>query len=75
MASPYGLGAQMWSVQMPLLIFGSDALKDEFLPCLVKGDPIGALAVTEPTADSEPVQSQGYGRARLAPITAAKLYA
>ena len=28
----FGLGAQMWSVQMPLLIFGSDALKDQFLP-------------------------------------------
>jgi len=49
----FGLGAQMWSVQMPLLIFGSDALKDQFLPRLVKGDLIGAHAVTEPAAGSD----------------------
>jgi alkylation response protein AidB-like acyl-CoA dehydrogenase len=49
----FALGAQMWSVQMPILSFGSDALKERYLPRLVSGDSIGAHSVTEPGHGSD----------------------
>jgi len=49
----FALGAQMWSVQMPLLVFGSEIQKDQFLPGLISGRIIGAHAVTEPVAGSD----------------------
>lgn len=49
----FALGAQMWSVQMPLLIFGTESQKERYLPGLVSGGLIGAHAVTEPEAGSD----------------------
>src|SRR5712691_7624805 len=49
----FALGAQMWSVQMPTLIFGSEGLKERYLPGLISGQIIGAHAVTEPGAGSD----------------------
>lgn len=37
----------------PILRFGSEALKREYLPRAVKGDKIGAFALTEPDAGSD----------------------
>lgn len=48
-----GLGAQIWPFQMPLLEFASDALKDRYLPGLVRGDLIAAHAVTELASGSD----------------------
>jgi alkylation response protein AidB-like acyl-CoA dehydrogenase len=49
----FALGAQLWSVQMPILLFGTDAQKDRFLPDLVAGRSVGAHAVTEPGSGSD----------------------
>jgi len=49
----FALGAQMWSVQMPILLFGSDEQKERFLPDLVAGRLSGAHAVTEPESGSD----------------------
>jgi alkylation response protein AidB-like acyl-CoA dehydrogenase len=49
----FGLGAQLWSVQMPILALGSEDQKEHYLPGLVDGTLIGAHAVTEPEAGSD----------------------
>jgi len=47
MAAHNGLGCG------PLVNWGSDALKETFLPMLTSGDYLGALALTEPDAGSD----------------------
>jgi len=49
----FALMAQLWSVQMPILQFGTDTQRDRYLPRLVDGSLIGAHAVTEPEAGSD----------------------
>jgi len=49
----FGMSAQMWDVQMPILDFGSDVLKKQYLPPLCSGQSIGAIAITEPGAGSD----------------------
>jgi alkylation response protein AidB-like acyl-CoA dehydrogenase len=49
----FSLNAQMWACQMPLLRFGTEAQKREWLPKLVSGETIGAHAITEPGAGSD----------------------
>src|SRR5262249_33851299 len=49
----FSLNAQMWAVQMPLVHYGSEAQKREWLPRLVSGKVIGAHAITEPGAGSD----------------------
>lgn len=49
----FALGAQMWSVQIPILLFGNDEQKERFLPELVAGRMVGAHAVTEPGSGSD----------------------
>lgn len=49
----FSLNAQMWAVQMPLVHYGSEAQKQEWLPKLVTGEAIGAHAITEPGAGSD----------------------
>jgi alkylation response protein AidB-like acyl-CoA dehydrogenase len=43
----------MWSVQLPLLRFGSEAQKQRYLPGMCRGELIGAHAITEPEAGSD----------------------
>ena len=49
----FGLGAQMWDVEMPLISFGSEQLKKRYLPDLCNGRSIGAIAMTEPDSGSD----------------------
>ena len=49
----FSLNAQMWAVQMPLVHYGSEDQKREWLPRLVTGRAIGAHAITEPGAGSD----------------------
>ncbi len=48
-----GLGAQIWSMQMPILEFGTEAQKADILPKLISGDMICAHAVTESHSGSD----------------------
>lgn len=49
----FALNAQMWSVQAPILRFGSDVQKASYLRQLVRGDLIGAHGMTEPDCGSD----------------------
>jgi alkylation response protein AidB-like acyl-CoA dehydrogenase len=49
----FALNGQMWTVQMPILRFGTEAQKDRYLPRLCGGELIGANGVTEPNAGSD----------------------
>ena len=49
----FSLNAQMWSVQHPLVRFGSDAQRRRYLPGLMAGDLIGAHGMTEPGSGSD----------------------
>lgn len=49
----FAMNAQMWSVQMPILHFGSDAQKEKFLPALINGDMIGCHGMSEPDSGSD----------------------
>ena len=49
----FGLAAQMWSVQMPLLRFGSEEAKRKYLPKLCSGEWVGAHGMSEPDSGSD----------------------
>ena len=49
----WALNGQMWSVQEPLLSFGSEAQKQKYLPGLCKGELIGSHGMTEPNSGSD----------------------
>lgn len=49
----FALNAQMWSVQHPILVFGSEVQKQKYLPALCRGEIIGAHGMTEPDSGSD----------------------
>jgi alkylation response protein AidB-like acyl-CoA dehydrogenase len=49
----FSLNAQMWSVELPLVIFGTPAQQRAYLPGLVSGGIIGGHAMTEPDSGSD----------------------
>jgi len=49
----FGLNAQMWSVQHPIALLGSDKQQATYLPRLIKGEIIGAHGMTEPDSGSD----------------------
>ena len=49
----FGINAQMWSVQMPILTFGTDGQKEKYLPGLCSGHLIGAHGMSEPDSGSD----------------------
>lgn len=49
----FGINAQMWSVQHPILAFGSEEQKQKYLPGMVSGEIIGAHGMTEPDTGSD----------------------
>ncbi len=50
---PFGLNAQMWTVQYPIFRFGTEYQKKKFLPQLASGKWIGCHALTEPNSGSD----------------------
>lgn len=49
----FGVNAQMWSVMMPILKFGSEAVKQKYLPGMCRGELIGAHGMSEPDSGSD----------------------
>lgn len=49
----FSINAQIWSVEMPILHFGSEEQRRRYLPGLCDGSRIGAHAMTEPTSGSD----------------------
>lgn len=49
----FAMNAQMWSVQHPILTFGTEAQKRKYLPGLCRGELIGAHGMSEPDSGSD----------------------
>jgi alkylation response protein AidB-like acyl-CoA dehydrogenase len=49
----FAMNAQMWSVQHPILTFGSEAQKQKYLPGFCNGELIGAHGMSEPDSGSD----------------------
>src|ERR1700744_311227 len=49
----FSLNAQMWSLELPLVKFGTAAQQQAYLPGLMSGDLIGVHAMTEPESGSD----------------------
>jgi alkylation response protein AidB-like acyl-CoA dehydrogenase len=49
----FAMNAQMWSVQHPVLTFGTEAQKQKYLPGFCSGDLIGAHGMSEPDSGSD----------------------
>lgn len=49
----FSINAQMWSVEMPILTFGTPEQRRAYLPGLVSGDIVGAHAMTEAGSGSD----------------------
>jgi len=49
----FALNAQMWSLELPLVTFGTPAQQQAYLPGLVSGDLVGVHAMTEPDSGSD----------------------
>jgi hypothetical protein len=54
----FALNAQMWTVQLPILHFGSEEQKQRYLPAMASGRLIGAHAMTEPNSGSDAFSMQ-----------------
>jgi alkylation response protein AidB-like acyl-CoA dehydrogenase len=60
----FSLNAQMWSVELPLVIFGSPAQQQAYLPGMVSGDIIGGHAMTEPDTGSDALHMRARAERR-----------
>lgn len=49
----FSLNAQMWSIQMPILEYGTDAQKEKYLPGLCAGEILGGHGMSEPDSGSD----------------------
>src|SRR5215203_4031713 len=49
----FAMNAQMWSVQHPILAFGTEAQKQKYLPGFCNGELIGAHGMSEPESGSD----------------------
>lgn len=49
----FALGAHLWTCALPLLMFGTEAQKERYLPGLARGKLMGGHAMTEPEAGSD----------------------
>ena len=49
----FSLNAHMWTTEIPLMAFGTEAQKRRYLPKLINGEWIGLHAMTEPMSGSD----------------------
>lgn len=49
----FAMNAQLWSVQLPILLFGTHEQKEKYLPGLCRGDLVGAHGMSEPDSGSD----------------------
>lgn len=49
----FAMNAQMWSVQHPILAFGTQAQRQKYLPGFCRGELIGAHGMSEPDSGSD----------------------
>jgi len=49
----FAMNAQMWSVQHPILAFGSEEQKRKYLPGMCRGEIFGAHGMSEPDSGSD----------------------
>ena len=49
----FSINAHMWSAEIPIFTFGSEAQKKKYLPKLVSGEWVGVHAMTEPMSGSD----------------------
>jgi alkylation response protein AidB-like acyl-CoA dehydrogenase len=49
----FSINAHMWSSEIPVLMFGTEAQKQRYLPKLVSGEWVGVHAMTEPMSGSD----------------------
>ena len=49
----FSISSHVFTCEIPLLLFGSDAQKERYLPRMVRGEIIGCHAMTEPGAGSD----------------------
>ena len=49
----FSINAHMWSSEIPISAFGTEAQKKKYLPGLVNGDWVGVHAMTEPMSGSD----------------------
>ncbi len=49
----FGMNAQMWSVQMPLMSHGTDEQKKKYLAPMIRGELIGGHCMSEPFSGSD----------------------
>ena len=47
------LGAHIWAVETPILLYGNENQKNSYLPKLCSGEWVGAHAISEPEAGSD----------------------
>lgn len=60
----FSLNAQMWSVELPLVIFGSPAQQQAYLPGMVSGTLIGGHAMTESESGSDALHMRSRAERR-----------
>lgn len=58
----FSLNAQLWAFQLPVLTFGTEAQRRRWLPPLVRGELVGAHAVTEPAHGSDAMSMTSRAR-------------
>ena len=72
----FSLNAQLWSLELPLVKFGTPAQQQAYLPGLLSGDLIGVHAMTEPDSGSDAfsMRTRAERRGEHYVLTGTKLY-